>query len=340
MMQKILIRVPNHLGDTLMAQPAVTAFAGHRPHDDIHLLMPAWAAIIYSGIPHIQMILLDNRHLHGPAALLRQVSLLKAARFDAGILLTPSFSSALILRLAKVKTRYGYTGAGRSFLLSNPIADENQKRVHRSRAYFRIMEAAVGDVLGHDQPRLKPSEKACEKAKDILSEGGIDLSGGLAVISPQAVAPSRRWGHENYRALAIRLVMERGYKVVLLGTQSEYGAGEMVARSDRRILNICGKTDIETAAAVLSMAVIFIGNDSGLAHLAAAVNVPLVVLSGADNPVQTSPAAPNKTVIIKDYLDCISCVKNHCPKRGDAFMKCMKEITVAEVYDAAGRLLE
>ncbi|RKX24312.1 MAG: lipopolysaccharide heptosyltransferase II, partial [Candidatus Zixiibacteriota bacterium] len=100
------------------------------------------------------------------------------------------------------------------------------------------------------------------------------------------------------------------------------------------VFNICGKTDIETAGAVLSMARLFAGNDSGLAHLAAAVDIPLVVLSGADDPKETSPLSANKKVIIKDHLDCISCVKNDCPKKNDEFMRCMKEITVSEVFDA------
>jgi len=79
-----------------------------------------------------------------------------------------------------------------------------------------------------------------------------------------------------------------------LGSAAEYEAGEKVATRNKGILNLCGKTDIGSAAALLSRCRLFIGNDSGLAHLAAAVDVPLVVLSGADSPAETSPSQVRK----------------------------------------------
>ena len=81
------------------------------------------------------------------------------------------------------------------------------------------------------------------------------------------------------------------------------------------------------------MASIFVGNDSGLAHLAAAVGTQLIVLSGADNPIETSPISDSKEVVYHDELDCISCVKNKCPLRGDRFMQCMKRISVDDIYN-------
>jgi ADP-heptose:LPS heptosyltransferase len=149
------------------------------------------------------------------------------------------------------------------------------------------------------------------------------------------VAESRRWGSDRYGTLISRFTKEKNCKAVLIGTEDNFKAGEDVKNhSPDSIVNLCGKTGLLTAAAIMSFARIFVGNDSGLAHLAGSVGCPLVVLSGPDDPQETSPLSKKKKLIIKD-LDCISCVKNVCPKKGDDFMRCMRLITVDEVLDAA-----
>ena len=100
-----------------------------------------------------------------------------------------------------------------------------------------------------------------------------------------------------------------------------------------------GKTTLRETAALLSRARIFIGNDSGPAHLAAAVGVPLVVLSGADDPRETSPISSQKKLIYPDHIECISCVKNKCPLKGEHLMRCMKEISVEMVLAAVKELI-
>ena len=103
--------------------------------------------------------------------------------------------------------------------------------------------------------------------------------------------------------------------------------------------NLAGKTSVREAAAVMSLARLFVGNDSGPAHLAAAVGIPIVVLSGADDPKSTSPMAARKGLIYREDLECISCVKNKCPLKGEQQMQCMTLITLDRVTDEADRLL-
>ena len=78
----------------------------------------------------------------------------------------------------------------------------------------------------------------------------------------------------------------------------------------------------------------FVGNDSGPAHRAAAVGTPVVVISGPDDPAETSPMANRKRLLYADHLECISCVKNKCPLKGDEYMQCMKAIDLDEVFAA------
>jgi len=336
---KMLIRLPNHLGDCLMSQPAIKAFAESNHDDEIHLLGPLWAKPIFDGIESYTYLPLAGKALHGSRAISIQALLLRKYKFDAGILLTPSFSSALILFLAGVKNRYGYSGEGRSIFLNHSLAPIQSQNIHRSVKYFRLLEYLAGKKFPIVNPSLCISQQNAQIARQILIDAGMSANTPFIVIAPQAVAESRRWGSDNYAALSRRIISETSCSIILLGTADEYPAGESVAIGAKKIINLCGKTNIATAAAVLSLARLFIGNDSGLAHLAAAVNIPLVVLSGAGNPIETSPLSDKKTVIIKSELDCISCVKNRCPQKGDDFMKCMREITIDEVFSAAARHL-
>lgn len=333
-MSKIIIRTPNHLGDSLMAQPATAAFAAGRISDDIYLLIPEWAEPIYRSIPDVLLILVENQYLHGLKAITYQSDLLKKENYNVGLLLTPSFSSALIFYLAGVKTKIGYKGDGRSLLLNDVLDPRNVAAMHRSVRYRKLLEHYGREDLTIAPPHLTVMNPAVEEAVNILADIGVDLKKGFVAIAPRAVAASRRWGSGNYGALAKRIIDELNLDIVLIGATNEYAAGQEIAGSNSRVFNICGKTNIETAGAVLSIARLFVGNDSGLAHLAAAVDTPLVVLSGADKPSETSPISDKKTVVIKNHLDCISCVKNDCPKKGDDYMRCMKEITVDEVLSA------
>ncbi len=339
-MGKIVIRTPNHLGDCLMALPAVESLARERPDIEIALLVPQWAEMIYHQVKTARYIPLSGDQLHGLRAISVQTPLLRRERFEHGLLFTPSFSSALIFFRGRVRERYGYTGEGRAFLLNHPLDYSASKIIHRSLRYLHLIEYFLDKKLSLTAPALKLSPFDKANADKIFKDFKIDPRLPVIAMAPQAVAESRRWGVQNYSALADRLVRRYDGQIILLGTKAESSAGAEIVRNNRRIFNLCGHSDIGTAAALLARALLFVGNDSGPAHLAAAVGIPLVVLSGADNPTETSPLSDKKTVIIKDHLSCISCVKNRCPKSGDNFMLCMKEITVDEVFAASQKILE
>lgn len=330
-----LIRTPNHLGDCIMA---LAALQGLPENINYALMAPQWTEPLYRHLSGAKLHLIPNRHLHGVAAVSRQRPAVKDIQAERGLLLTPSFSSALIFALAKVKHRYGFSSDGRGFLLTDPIDPKNAPE-HRADKYRYIMEAFWGIKTRTNIPRLAISSDEITLVTKLLEAGGLSEHTRYVVIAARAVAESRRWGTANYAALATRLIRAFNLKIAVLGTTAEWPAAEEIRGQNPDIANLCGQTDIAIAAAVLSRAALFIGNDSGLAHLAGAAGIPMVVLSGADNPKETSPLASRKTVIIKDHLECISCVKNICPLSGDRHMQCMKQITVDEVFKATTRYL-
>ncbi|MFH2035596.1 MAG: lipopolysaccharide heptosyltransferase II [Candidatus Zixiibacteriota bacterium] len=334
-MNKVIIRIPNHLGDAIMAQGAIRSFVEFTPDFDVHLLLPELSLPIYKDIKHVKFLPLKARHIHGPRSIYHQIKLLFNYHFGIGIVLTPSYSSALIMTLSGVQSRYGYDGEGRGVFLNNKIPKDKTGRTHRSERYYRLLERAAGHKLVNSPPQLTFSEKSINRASEMLIANGINPKENFITLGPQSVAPSRTWGIEKF----IELVKRLDCQIVLIGSKSEFEAGEKIVGNCRNILNLCGQTDIETAGMIIFLSKLYIGNDSGLAHLAAAVGAHLVVLFGAGKPWETAPITDKKTLIIKDHLPCISCARNHCPLRGDDYMQCLRQITVEEVYNATQKYI-
>lgn len=344
MAQKVIIRTPNHLGDCIMALPMINQAGEAYPGARISLLAPRQLAPLFRSNPVIDEIIeLPPEHTHGLMAVYKVKDLIASHAFDIGYVLPPSFGAAAGFKLGGVKERIGYIADGRRLLLSRPLplpAPLNSK--HRSELYSDLLRRAAGQELAFGKPKLFLSDEDVRGGVDLLAGFGIAESDSYVAVAFRAVAESRRWGAENYTALIKQLISHHRIKVVLIGTAEDRTEGDAIAEatSTKEVVTLAGKTSIREAAGVLSRAKLFIGNDSGPAHLAAAVGTPIVVLSGADDPKATTPLAARKKLLYQEKLNCISCEKNKCPLKGDGFMLCMKSISVELVAASAGDFLE
>jgi heptosyltransferase-2 len=341
--QKILVRTPNHMGDCVMALPMINEVREAYPGSSVTLLVPESLADLFEANPAIDgVIRIPTAHVHGMIAVMKIKELVTPFGFELCYILPPSFGAAAAFKLAGIKERIGYIADGRRLLLSRPFALPAPLNCqHRSRTYFDLLCRATGQDIEFQPPKLVLNEADDRKAEDVLAGFGVDPADRYAVISHRAVAESRRWGIANYTELARRLVHGFNLKIVLIGSTSDVRDGDEIvtAVGAKNVLNLAGKTRLRESAAVLANAVLFVGNDSGPAHLAAAVGVPVVVLSGADDPRETGPQSKNSRLIYMSELECISCVRNKCPLKGPAFMRCMRDIGVDMVVAAAGQLL-
>lgn len=273
---------------------------------------------------------------HGTKGILIQAKLLRPYRFSLGFALTPSFSSAAALYLGKVKRRVGVATNGRGFLLTDSMP--SAAGAHRSQAYLSLLKPG-GLEADQASVSLELSTQEIENTYRLLSDNGLGRNEPFVAIAFRAVAPSRRWGIENYANLVTRL-HEIGLRSVITGTKLDREEGNrLMELSSGAAINVAGQTTIRTLAALYKMSAAFVGNDSGSAHLAACAGARCVILSGADVPDETTPLTVNKTVIRRSELPCISCLKNHCPLKGEAYMQCMHQIPVTEVFEAIKSLL-
>jgi heptosyltransferase-2 len=332
---RVLVRLPNWIGDAVMALPAVNAVKLSHPDWEVTCLGKASviALFIYDQQVDrsIEFKLPEGRSkLSALRAFARD---LRQLRFDIGISLPDSFSSALVLRLADIPRRVGYRSELRTFLLTDPIKPFDGI-IHRSERYAKLVARALAITEIPDRIDISVSSREIERANDLLR--GIHQ---LAVVCPTSRAPSRRWGTPKYVELIRRLHQELGYVVALAGARDETDAIAEIGRSTGvPFLNLAEQGDVLLSVEIMRRAEVFVGNDSGAAHLAAAAGTRVVSISGADDPRETRPLA-RISAIVNKHVECSPCAKNVCTRK-DHVNLCMDAITVDDVFQAVVDILK
>jgi heptosyltransferase-2 len=235
-----------------------------------------------------------------------------------------------LLRLAGARRVLGYSGDGRRLLLSIGLKREALgRRPHLAREYLALAKAA-GASLGDDTPSLEIDEDVEIVAKGILEDCGLDKSGSIAGLCPGAAyGPSKRWPPERFVQVGVELA-GLGLGVAVFGASSEAELVDGVAGAIPGAVSMAGKTSVLALAASLARCAVVVANDSGAAHLAAAVGAPVVAIFTSSDPSWTRPLGKNVRVLSVD-LECSPCFEKEC----DIGYTCLSEVAPAHVVEAA-----
>ena len=336
--KNILIRGTNWIGDAVMTLPAVRAIRNTFPGAQISVLAKPWVAEIFNLCPDVdEVIVFQSPGSHsGIAGKLRLARELKARRFDAAILLQNAIEAAIITWLAGIPVRAGYNSDGRGLLLTHSVRrTEAVKRVHQIQYYLEMVKS-LGCRSTEADVHLHPGNEYENLSEKILSEHGIGREGFIVGLAPGAAyGPAKRWLPERFAAVGDRLIEDLSAQVVLFGSNEDRKSADLVQQhANHRFINLAGKTNLKEAIAVISRCTLFISNDSGLMHIAGALNIPTVAIFGSTNPVTTSPVGDRSVVIYKG-ASCSPCLKETCPTD----FRCMEMISVEEVCETARGLL-
>lgn len=337
--EKILIRSTNWLGDAVMTTPAIGAIRGTFPNAHITILATPLVAELFSPHDHIDEIMVyDKKGQHaGFAGRLLMARQLRARHFDMAILLQNAFDAALITWLARVPIRMGYRTDGRGFLLTHGCAlSLETKRLHHVEYYLKML-ASFGITTGTKTLSLMVTDNEEREASRVLLEAGINSGDCMIGINPGATYGSaKRWYPERFAAVANELCRRWGAKAVITGSPTEREiADEIAAAMDGACLNLAGRTSVRELMALIKRCDFFITNDSGPMHIAAAFNVPLVAIFGSTDHTTTSPFS-DRAVVVRQDAECAPCLLRECPTDH----RCMKEVMAEDVVQAALRLKE
>jgi len=334
--ERIVLRAPNWIGDAVLSLPAISALRAHFPEAELTVVAHRRLRAIFELAPEIDNVVEFEppERGWGLVSLHRFSHRLRDGGYDLGIVFPLSFSSALMLFWGGARERVGYSAEGRWFLLTKRIAlPRDYRERHLVDSYLELVKV-LGIAVDRRIPRLVAGEAVLREADRLLKD--FALAPPLIGLAPGATyGPAKRWQLRKFGELAQRLVRESSARVVLLGNTEEAMMGGLGLQGEN-ILDLMGKTSLGEAIGVVKRCSIFISNDSGLMHLAAALGIPVVAIFGSTTPKWTGPLGEGHIVIKKD-LSCSPCFRRECPLRT---YECLESIEVDEVFTGTVQLLD
>jgi len=340
---KILIRATNWIGDAIMALPALHAVRKRFPDAEIAIVGRPYVADIYRDQEICdQLIAYDPKGLHsGISGRERLAAELRAQKFDVALLLQNAFDAAWLAWRARIPERIGYARDARSFLLTKaiPLPRHGEIPAHERFYYVELLRRAgwLDSVQDETFIGLRVSEEKRRSADEFLCESGVRQGAlRIAIGAGASYGSAKCWPPPRFAEVANRLQSEADADVILFGTAAEASVSTAISAEMRRPpIDLTGKTAIADLPALLSQCHLFIGNDSGAMHVAAAVGLPVIAVFGPTDPEGTAPATP-RCSIVQQKPYCSPCFLRCCPTDH----RCMTAITAGMVAAAARPWLE
>lgn len=342
LIKRVVVRGTNWVGDSVMTVPALRALRRVLPDAHITLAIRPGARGIFSEADFIDDVLVYDRK--GPLSVIPQIREWKRRKFDLAVLFQNAFEAALIPFLAGVPLRLGYATESRQALLTHPLALPDWRSSRHEVFYYLYVITALEQMLfgtssiceADPDASIRISENRKAEATDLLHAHGVREDALVVAICPGSInSRAKRWPAESYAALADRLI-DSNRQVLLIGSKDEADVSEDVtSRMRNRPIVLTGKTSLDQITAVLSAVDLIVTNDTGPAHIGAALGRPTIVIFGPTNPLTTRPFSP-VAEILRHPPECAPCMLRDCP----IDHRCMTAITVDEVFEHSHALLK
>ena len=340
--KRVVVRGTNWVGDSVMTVPALRALRRVLPDANITLVIRPGAKGIFSEVDFIDDVLIYNRK--NAFSVIPQVREWKRRQFDLAVLFQNAFEAALIPFLAGVPVRLGYATESRQALLTHPLALPDWRSSRHEVFYYLYLVTALEQMLfgsssiceAEPDASIQISEHRRDEARSLLRSHGIGEENSIVAICPGSInSRAKRWPAEAYAALADRLI-ESQRQVLLIGSREEVEVSkEVMSRMRQRPVVLTGKTSLDEITAVLATVDLIVTNDTGPAHIGAALGRPTIVIFGPTNPLTTRPFSP-EAEILRHPPECAPCMLRDCP----IDHRCMTAITVDEVFERSHALLK
>ena len=330
--ENILVIKLRYIGDVLLTTPLFPVLREHFPHTRLTVLVNQGTELLLKGHPAVdQIIVLPRGHWFQQIYFLQA---LRLCRFDCVIDLSDGDRSAFLTALSGAGIRIGFNHESRwrgkvySWSFEGSYGTRHMVDYHAQALVPLGIEPHVG------LPVLHISDEEQQGADQILAVHGLNELKWV-MLHPAARYWFKAWPPERFAALG-DVFVEEGFSVVLVGSEHEHGVADTVRQAAQyTFISLVGKTSLRELAALMTRCHLFVGNDAGPMHMAAAAGCPVVALFGPTDPVVWGPQGTHCHAISKG-VDCRECFHPGC-FRGE--MSCMKQIVLEEVVEAAMALL-
>ncbi|HZQ06303.1 MAG TPA: lipopolysaccharide heptosyltransferase II [Anaerolineae bacterium] len=336
------------IGDVLMTTPAIRALKESLPGRRITLLTSTIGAQVAALVPEIdEVIAYDSPWMNAtaprtsPEPDLAMIELLRERQFEGAVIFTVfsqnPLPSAILCYLAGIPLRLARCRENPYQLLTDWIAETEPEQALRHEVQRQLdLVGTIGCITNDEHLSLRVSELADHAALDVLQRSGVDVHQPWLVVHPGASAASRRYPPELYAQVVGELVLTRGFQVVFTGKESERELVETIQREARvKTYSLVGTLSLEELAAVIELAPLLITNNTGPAHIAAAVGTPVVVLYALTNPQHTTWKVQHR--VLYHDVPCKFCFKSICPQ---GHHNCLRLVSPQWVVQAVNQLYQ
>lgn len=333
---KILIIAPSWVGDMVMSQTLLKILKQqHGGACQIDILVNDWAKDVAKRMPEVNQVFI-NPFKHGEFGLAKRFRLgrqLAKERYDQCFVLPNSLKSALIPFFAGIKRRTGFLGEMRYGLLNDFYRLDKQ-----------ILPLMIDRFCALANNGNKPESIPYPKFEidqfnqtKVLQNLGLSLAKPVICLAPAAeYGPAKRWPTAHFAKLSSQL-QQQGYQIWLMGSAKDAELAEEIVTQvaiKHDIHNLCGKTNLVEVIDLLACAQTVVSNDSGLMHVACAVNVPVIAIYGSSSPSFTPPLS-DKAIIQKIAIECAPCFARTC-KFGH--YNCLQQVLPETILNCIGQI--
>ena len=342
--KKVMVIKPGAIGDILMTTPFLMALRKRFPKAKIHFYIGKWSAPILGGNPNIDSIVIfDDRIIFEKriGELYKLIKRIRKERYDIGFILDRSYLANLFVYFCNIPVRVGFDRNGEGF--PNTIKVPYNDSKHDIEFYLDLGKAVDVSAKGKKMD-IFLKEREIKFARDFLNKNGLKKSDLIVGISPgggknpgQTVF-LKRWFKDRYIELCNKLIKDYKAKIIFFGGPDDANLIEEIQKSVKdKTFNSAGLANLMESAALMGFCKLFICNDSGPMHMAAAMDVPTISIFGPTDPVKLAPLG-EKHIMIRKKLDCMPCYHDgrfpNCKHQ-----RCMKLVKVEDVLKAVEKTI-
>ncbi|MBV9241850.1 MAG: glycosyltransferase family 9 protein [Acidobacteria bacterium] len=335
--RRILVVKLRSIGDTVLSTPSLIALRRHAPQAEIDILLEDWVAPVLDGFEGVNVISMGSSTMDRLAAA-RQ---LRRRGYDVAFNLHGGTTSTFLAWASGARHRFGNADYQYSFLynhkLSSPVDFWGREKLHSAEQQLALIGHAGVPVDDLPKTKLEVVDAALASIETRLSEYATDPRSSLALIHPStAFTATKQWPAEKFACVAEALA-NKGLSVIAISSKQESQVLDALKNAAGVPITAFDDLSLPEISALASKARIFIGNDSGIAHIAAAVQTPTVVIFGSSNRTHWRPWTDAPNQIVFNPFDCQPCPGYKCEVYGDS--RCIHSVTVEQVTAAAERVL-
>jgi lipopolysaccharide heptosyltransferase II len=335
-MKKIIIFELNWLGDILFSFPFIKTLKDKIPGAFIACTVVPRYIDLFENNPWVDKVytLSESKSFMSKIEMISLLSKIKKENYDTCFVLKPSRSRTLLANLAGIPERIGFTGKDTAL---TKMVSPARKPLHRVDQILGLLEA-VGLEAKENRYEYFVNDEHIRRAKKLLLEAG-GKGRALVLLNPGGNGDAKRWPEQNFIELAKKILKKREeLEIGITGAVKDKELAHRIVNQvgDKKCYSLAGMTELDILAGIFRISTLLVSADSGPLHLASAVGANTVGLFGPTSPQVTGPRGKGRNTVIYHEADCeVPCYKEKCEKD----FKCMKAITVDEVYAAAAEIL-